>query len=192
LATALAAGLSLGTSGASATALGFEGLPDFDVPAGLYVESGYNLSIAGTMFSELDNGTLGAREVEGLCCASGGVLTITQAGGGNFQFASVDMELEYGGPLALLTLQGYLDGVLQATDVLNTVGFLSYSTTFAILLAGVTIDELRITAQRDFDAGMSFDSLVLNSVAAVPIPSSLALLGLGLGALVGARRKAAA
>ena len=179
--------LMIGGSAQAAT-LTFDSIPESSLAGhtALFTEAGFDIDLISTFADDgLPNGT----ELEPLCCFSSGSATFTRTGGGTFVFTSVDIEQEYFGatPASFLRLEGFLGAVSQGVDIFTTTGFLVYSTRTASVLSGVTIDRLVVTGQRDFDAGIAYDNLVLDeSVTAVPEPASIMLVGGGL--LIAARR----
>lgn len=171
---------------ADAATITFDGIPPTGDTTGVFAEAGFTLSVVGLFADSEGAGT----ELEPLCCASGGSLTVTESGGATFTFASVDLQREYffvADASAFLRLEGFLGGLSQGVDVLDTASG-TYSTFAAFVLAGTIIDTLVITGQRDFVAGVSFDNLVVNP-AQVPEPASMFLVGMGV--LVSIARKRA-
>ena len=187
IATAFVTCMGLASTAQSAV-LTFEGIPggtggitpNFSSSA----EAGFDLVVNGLFLS--DNGAGGsAQELEGFCCSSTGNLDVKRTGGGTFKFTSIDVELEYLSSPATVTLMGYLGGILQATDILVASG--GYTTSPAVNLAGVIIDEIVVTGQRDFNGGTAFDNLRLENV--IPLPGTLALLAPSLLGLACVRRR---
>ena len=185
IATAFVTCMGLASTAQSAV-LTFEGIPggtgtNFSSSA----EAGFDLVVNGLYLDTGGNGAGGsANELEGLCCSSAGNLDVKRTGGGTFKFTSIDVELEYDSP-ATVTLRGYLGGILQATDILVASG--GYTTSPAVNLAGVIIDEIVVTGQRDNFGGTSFDNLRLENV--IPLPGTLALLAPSLLGLACVRRR---
>ena len=186
IATAFVTCMGLASTAQSAV-LTFEGIPggtgtNFSSSA----EAGFDLVVNGLYLDTGGNGAGGsANELEGLCCSSAGNLDVKRTGGGTFKFTSIDVELEYYSSPATVTLMGYLGGILQATDILVASG--GYTTSPAVNLAGVIIDEIVVTGQRDFNGGTAFDNLRLENV--IPLPGTLALLAPSLLGLACVRRR---
>ena len=184
LAAVCVAGLATGAD--AATILTFDGIPPSGATVGLFTEAGFDLNVAGLFAGSEGGGT----ELEPLCCASGGSLTVTKSGGGTFTFDAVDLQKEYFDDAAstFLRLEGFLLGVSQGVDILSTSSS-SYATFLASVLDNVAIDTLVVTGQRDVVAGIAFDNLALDAVVAAPEPASLFLVGSGIAALVIRRRR---
>jgi hypothetical protein len=121
-------------------------------------------------------------DLEPRCCASGGEVIITHTGGGTFTFNSIGLLEGYGAVPAFLDVQGFLGGVSKGTDVFfgSTPGLVTQLA--GAPLAGITLDELVITGQRDATAGVGFGNLTVTPGAAVPEPDSIILLVSAIGA----------
>lgn len=187
IATAFVTCMGLASTAQSAV-LTFESIPggtgtNFSSSA----EAGFDLVVNGLFLDASGNGAGGsANELEGLAGnPSTGNLDVKRTGGGTFKFTSIDVELEYFSSPATVTLMGYLGGILQATDILVASG--GYTTSPAVNLAGVIIDEIVVTGQRDFNGGTAFDNLRLENV--IPLPGTLALLAPSLLGLAWVRRR---
>jgi hypothetical protein len=127
-------------------------------------------------------------EMEPRCCDSGGSLEITRTDGGTFLFDSLLFQTEYG-ESSFLTVWGYLGSTLVGTDTFTST-ISSYASVVAVSLAGVSVDRLVITGERDGAGGVAFDDVELTPTS-VPEPATLLLLGAGLvGARAARRRKA--
>ncbi|NRA30458.1 MAG: VPLPA-CTERM sorting domain-containing protein [Parvularculaceae bacterium] len=185
IAAATAATMAFGVSNAAEVSLGFEGLPASDF-TGVFMEDGYTIT-AVDMFGDTQNGTDGPKELERLF-GTNGFLSITRAA--PFNFKSIDFEVEFSSS-ATVTVEGYLDGMLQGTEVF-ALGVRDLYTTFvADVLAGVSLDRLVILAERQSGALTSFDRVVLDDVGAapVPVPAALPLMAAGLAGLGALRRR---
>lgn len=112
----------------------------------------------------------------------GGAAVIRKAGGGAFTFGGLWAENWLDWDSSTGSLQGYLDGQLVwSSDV--TLGGEAF-TYFAGTAAN--IDELRL----DFGGLFLVDNLELNdAAAAVPLPATPALMGIGLAGLSLLRRR---
>lgn len=189
IATAFVTCMGLASTAQSAV-LTFEGIPGgTGINFSSSAEAGFDLVVNGLYLDASGNGAGGsANELEGQSDFSGnpstGNLDVKRTGGGTFKFTSIDVELEYPSP-ATVTLRGYLGGILQATDILVASG--GYTTSPAVNLAGVMIDEIVVTGQRDKFGGTSFDNLRLENV--IPLPGTLALLAPSLLGLAWVRRR---
>ena len=122
----------------------------------------------------------------GIINNNGGVGTIVAADGADFTFDGVwaksyGTAADSGGTNSLFgTISGYNNGIL----VWSVSTGLNGSFQFFGAQAGL-IDELRLGFGNHFMA----DDLVLNAPAAIPEPTTLALFGLGAGALALRRRR---
>lgn len=170
-------------SPAQAAVITFDGIPPTGLTTGVFTEAGYDLALAG-MFTHTESA--GNVEIEPLCCASTGSLTVTRSGGGAFSFDAVDLQLEYGQGPTTLRLEGFLMGVSQGVDTLATSSS-AYATFLASVLSGDAIDTLVITGDRDFVSGIAFDNLAVSD-AAVPEPGTMLLLALAAAGAAARRR----
>jgi hypothetical protein len=116
---------------------------------------------------------------------NGGAAVIRKANGGAFTFGGLWAENWLDWDTAAGSLQGYLGGQLVWTSDVTLGG---ESFTWFAGTAG-NIDELRI----DFgEAQFLVDNLELNDAAAVPLPPTPALMGIGLAGLMLLRRRSRA
>lgn len=182
---------SLGLFGAASAHADTTLLPLFDVTnttgeqTGVFEENGYTVTLA-----ELNGAGIFVQagfDMEPRYPVSGGQVIITQDGGGDFTFNSIGGDLGYGDSAAF-TVQGLLGGVVMGTDTFfpTTDDLASMD---ASALAGITLDELIITGQRDIVAGVGFGNVSVSSVAPTPEPGSLMLLGSGVAGLATLRRR---
>ena len=157
-------------------------------------ESGFTYStLSGSLFVT-PFGNPG-HDAEGLQSTGGGVLKIVSATGGNFNFNALDFSaFDFSGTGSqALKVEGFLGGSSVGVDqytLANTKVFDptygNWTTEVASILSGKTISEIDITLNASNAAGSisneNVDNVVLTpvQVAAVPEPSTLALLGLAI------------
>lgn len=157
-------------------------------------ESGFTYSeFSGSLYSN----TLGnpSGDLEGYSFENGGVVSFVSSSAGDFTFEALDYAAYFnaGTGSQTLNLSGYLNGSLVGSDSFNLANTASFFggtyanwTTFAAVgLAGLTIDELRITLN-GFGSSESYqaiDNVTFGPVAAVPEPSAWAMMLFGFGAI---------
>jgi hypothetical protein len=153
----------------------------------------------GFTFSKLSGGLVvnqfgnPGQDLEGLSTGGGGVLKIVSAAGSDFNFNAVDFSAFdiLGDGSQTLKVEGFLGGSSVGVDqytLANTKVFNpkydNWTTEAASLLAGKSISELDVTLNASLaNTGSLFSENIDNVVltleqAAVPEPSSLALLGI--------------
>ena len=188
LASALA--LLVGSS-ASAQTITFDDLTQINGGAfSSYTESGFTVDLfAGYMCVGQAYGAPVPDLFGGHSCLDGSdssVLRITRTAGGSFGFIGTDLATQNG--VSSYTFAGFLGGSSQflATDSFNT-GF----DFFAGPAPGQEIDELRITLRTLGATSYNIDNIRLGDAmyTATPEPSTLLLLGTGLGVLGYIRRR---
>lgn len=164
----------------AATVLSFASIPQ-GFQSGTFFSNGFTLFFDSFFVDSAEN------EAEPLCCTSGGSLTVTKTGGGNFAFKSVEIQQEYGRGSANLNVAGSLAAANVTNDAFGTFDF-AYSTRNAgAPLAPV--DKLVFTGLRNNDVGVSFRNITVEALSsAVPEPATWLMMILGFGFVGGAMR----
>ena len=177
---ALATAITLSpTSLSAAEIVTFNGLLNGN-STGTFTEGNVQIGLDGIYVDSSEG------ELEGQCCFSGGTATLKLSDLGNFAFNSVDFQREYGSS-AILSVTGFLGAVSVFSENFATSN--SAYQTFASSNGAATIDRLVFTGQRNSIGGGSFDNVNLSRIAAaVPEPSTWALMLLGFGFIGGAMR----
>lgn len=108
--------------------------------------------------------------MQGLIAAEGGTFRIVLDAGGQFTFDQATVQ-QFSFGAVPVAFEGYLGGVLQATDLLLTSSTnLDYTTLSSVNLNGVTIDELRVILDAS-SAAVAYegvDNIVVNEVPNPP------------------------
>ena len=162
---------------ASAAVLDFDTVTNGTI--GSFSEDGFDISTTGFQVTPFGN------PAPSLATNSGGsVASITQSGGGAFQFLNFDLADGGVGGTAGVTVQGFLGAVLQFSTVLvPTDGFVNIASPFA-----GAIDELRFTN----DAGggwLNIENVEVEAISDVPLPASALFLGAGLFGFAAFRKR---
>ena len=119
---------------ASAAVLDFDTVTNGTIAS--FSEDGFDISTSGFMVTPF-----GAPAPSLATYSGGAVASITQSGGGTFQFLNFDLADGGGGGTAGVPVQGFLGAVLQFSTVLApTDNFMNILSPF-----GGAIDELRFT-----------------------------------------------
>jgi hypothetical protein len=158
---------------------------DFDtlgVTSGYYTdtftEDGYDL-VMTDMYIDNDSSSTAHFELESHIGEPLGSSYLTIEAPGLFTFNTIDYETEFGSS-STLYVEGFLGGVSQGMDSFTSMNGAGYETFAASVLAGLSLDALKIYADRGNSRYGAFDTVVLS---AVPLPAAAymfipALIGL--------------
>ena len=183
-----AAALSLGTMTAQAAMITFAG--PIGTPVAATVEGNFAYStFSGGLFRDTQGNGDGFN-MEGCSACGGGVLRVVRndVANGLFTFGGSDVAFQFTQAFGI-AFEGFLAGASLGVDTFVTTANSGYSTHASSVLAGMQLDELRVTLAANNSTATVVDNLVVNA-AQVPEPGTLALLcvaGLAAGA---ARRRA--
>jgi hypothetical protein len=144
-----------------------------------YDENGYNVT-------QTNSGTFDLDTTFGIVTATSPAseISLTNILGDSFTLNSLSMGSFN---LVPVSYQGYLNGVLQATDSFtNTIGGGASQNFSTVNLAGITVDEIRFTINQSTGANQVIQTF---NVSTIPEPSSALLLGLGALGMIARRTR---
>ena len=178
----LAAAVALGTASVAQAAI-----IDFDTPVTIgidndtgiatYSEDGFALTGLAGGFGTIDG--LGTARSPGLVLFVGNTISLMAVNGGVFSFNGLDAGTLDGGMATMLQLTGRFGGITTFTSTVNLAELASFN------FSALDLNELRLSASAD----VVLDNLLVDGTAAIPEPGTAAMLLLGVGALIGARRR---
>jgi len=114
------------------------------------------------------------------------LVSVTRSGGGLFRWLGIDLAAVDGG-----TIQYSVEGGAPGASLYQQTGTFA-STTFFTLASNnssTAVNELRFSIGSVNARSFNIDNIALGAATTVPEPSSFALIGLGLTAVIAARRR---
>jgi hypothetical protein len=155
-----------------------------------YSEAGFSI-VANRMCRGMAVGSPVPSAVGGAACNSGepySSMIITRLGGATFQFLSIDLASSFGNSTYLT--EGFLGAVSlygQGGVFTAPVGSLGQFGTVNNANAAVFIDRLELSFDTNSAQSSHYIDNIRMSATTVPEPTTLALIGVGLSVLAGAR-----